>query len=58
MADWLKKSTVDTIMGPLRFNEEFNYGEDRTMIRQVQNGRWQVIWPEKYREPGTALIAP
>jgi hypothetical protein len=25
-------------------------------IKQVQNGKWQVVWPTAYAETGTKLV--
>jgi branched-chain amino acid transport system substrate-binding protein len=58
MADWLKHNHVETVVGDLRFNEEFNCGDDLSKVRQVQKGRWQVVWPVAFREPGTGFNAP
>jgi branched-chain amino acid transport system substrate-binding protein len=58
MADWILHNQVDTIVGKLRFNEEFNCGDDLSKVRQLQNGKWQVVWPPQYREPGTTFNAP
>jgi ABC-type branched-subunit amino acid transport system substrate-binding protein len=56
IAAWLKKSKVDTIQGKLRFDGTGNYGDDLMRIKQVQNGKWQVVWPTAYAEAGTKLI--
>ena len=58
MADWLKHHEVETLVGKLRFNEEFNSGDDLSKVKQVQKGRWQVVWPVAFREPGTTFVAP
>jgi ABC-type branched-subunit amino acid transport system substrate-binding protein len=56
IAAWLKKNRIDTIQGKLRFDGTGNYGDDLMRIKQVQNGKWQVIWPTAYAETGTKLI--
>ena len=58
IADYLKKNRVETIQGSLRFDGPSNYGDDLMRIKQVQNGKWQVVWPREYAAPGTKLIAP
>jgi hypothetical protein len=58
MADWLKHHQVETVVGKLRFNEEFNCGDDLSKVKQVQKGKWQVVWPVAFREPGTTFVAP
>jgi branched-chain amino acid transport system substrate-binding protein len=57
LAQWLKTHTVDSIVGKLRFNGPHNYGDDLTKIKQVQNGKWTIVWPKQYAAPGAKLIA-
>lgn len=45
LAQWLKRSSVDGIFGPLTFNGNFNHGPGRMLVKQVQNGKWVVVWP-------------
>lgn len=45
LAAWLKKSTVDTVFGPLSFNGPYNHGPGRMLVKQVQGGKWVVVWP-------------
>jgi branched-chain amino acid transport system substrate-binding protein len=56
MTEWLKTHTVDALVGKLRFNGPHNYGDDLTKIKQVQNGRWTIVWPKQYAAPGASLI--
>ena len=58
LADWLKKNRVDTIQGKLRFDGPSNYGDDLMRVKQVQNGRWVVVWPKDVAAPGAKLIVP
>ena len=58
MAAWLKANKVDTIQGKLRFDGPSNYGDDLMRVKQVQNGRWVIVWPKAYAAPGAALIGP
>jgi ABC-type branched-subunit amino acid transport system substrate-binding protein len=55
IAIWLKKNQVDTIHGRLRFDGLGNYGDDLMKVKQVQNGRWNVIWPAQFAAPGAKL---
>jgi branched-chain amino acid transport system substrate-binding protein len=55
IADWLKKNKVDTIQGKLRFDGPGNYGDDLMKIKQVQNGKWVVVWPKEAAAPGATL---
>ncbi|MEY2621652.1 MAG: hypothetical protein RIT26_1472 [Pseudomonadota bacterium] len=57
VSDWLKRSTVPTIQGPLRFDGPNNYGSDLTKIKQVQNKDWVVVWPRAFAKPGTQYQA-
>ncbi|WP_408593615.1 amino acid ABC transporter substrate-binding protein [Limnohabitans sp.] len=60
IAAWLKKSQVDTVIGKVRWDGTNNFmkGTDLYRVKQVQNGKWQVVWPREYAAPGTKLIAP
>lgn len=45
LAQWIRKSTVDGVFGPLTFNGPFNHGPGHMLVKQVQNGKWVVVWP-------------
>lgn len=55
IAAWLRKNRVNTIYGELRFDGPGNFGDDMMKIKQVQNGKWQMVWPVQYAAPGTRL---
>ncbi|MEJ7931121.1 amino acid ABC transporter substrate-binding protein [Ramlibacter sp. AN1015] len=55
IADWLNKNKVDTIQGTLRFDGPGNYGDDLMKIKQVQDGKWVVVWPKAAAAPGASL---
>jgi ABC-type branched-subunit amino acid transport system substrate-binding protein len=55
LAAWLKKNRVGTIQGTLRFDGPNNYGDDLMRVKQVQNGRWVVVWPKEVAAPGARL---
>ena len=57
IADWLKKNRVETIEGSLRFDGPSNYGDDLMRIKQVQNGKWLVVYPPEFAAPGAKMIA-
>jgi ABC-type branched-subunit amino acid transport system substrate-binding protein len=57
LADWLKKNRVETIQGSLRFDGPSNYGDDLMRIKQVQNGKWVVVYPPEFAAPGAKMIA-
>ncbi len=52
---WLKANRVDTIQGRLRFDGTGNYGDDLMKLKQVHNGKWNVIWPAQFAAPGAKL---
>jgi ABC-type branched-subunit amino acid transport system substrate-binding protein len=58
LAQWLRTNRVRTLTGTLRFDGPNNYGDDLTKIRQVQDGKWYVVYPEASAAPGRKLIAP
>ncbi|MBG9390423.1 amino acid ABC transporter substrate-binding protein [Caenimonas aquaedulcis] len=57
IADWLKKNRVNTIQGTLRFNGASNYGDDLMHVKQIQNGKWVVVWPKDVAAPGAVMTA-
>ncbi len=46
LAAWLKGAQVDTLMGKLRFDGPNNHGPDLSVVKQVINKKWVVVWPE------------
>jgi len=64
LAQWLRTNSVDTVMGRLRWETTadgpVNYvmGQDLYKVKQVQDGKWVVVWPLDMRTPGAQLIAP
>jgi ABC-type branched-subunit amino acid transport system substrate-binding protein len=58
LAEWLRKNRVDTIQGKLRFDGPSNYGDDLMRVKQVQNGKWVVVWPRSVAAPGAAIVGP
>ena len=56
IAAWLKKNTVETVYGKLRFDGPFNHGPAAQLIKQVQNKEWKVVWPKEFAAPGVKLI--
>lgn len=55
---WLRKNRVDTIIGKLRFDGQNNYGDDLFKVKQVQDGKWVVVWPRESAAPGARLLPP
>jgi branched-chain amino acid transport system substrate-binding protein len=58
LAQWCRANKVVTIEGTLRFDGPNNYGDDLTKVKQVQEGKWVVVWPREFAPPGTKLILP
>jgi ABC-type branched-subunit amino acid transport system substrate-binding protein len=58
IGDWLKANKVDTLQGKLRFNGTGNFGDDLMRVKQVQNGKWVVVWPKEVTSGGAKLLAP
>jgi ABC-type branched-subunit amino acid transport system substrate-binding protein len=58
LAQWLRKNTVETILGRLRFDGQNNYGDDLTKVKQVQDGKWVIVWPKEFAAPGARVLPP
>ena len=58
LAQWLRKNRVPTIIGTLHFDGPNNYGEDLFKVKQVQDGKWVVVWPKEFAAPGARLLPP
>jgi ABC-type branched-subunit amino acid transport system substrate-binding protein len=55
IAAFIKANRIDTIQGRLRFDGPGNYGDDLMKIKQVQGGKWNVVWPTQFAAPGAKL---
>jgi branched-chain amino acid transport system substrate-binding protein len=58
LAQWLRQNPVNTILGRLRFDGMNNYGDDLSKMKQVQDGKWVVVWPREFAAPGARLLPP
>ena len=58
LAQWLKTNRVDTIIGRLRFDGPNNYGDDLSKVKQVQDGKWVVVWPKEFATAPLQYPAP
>jgi len=56
LAQWLRKNQVQTIVGRFRFDGPNNYGDDLSKVKQVQDGKWVVVWPKEFAAPGARLL--
>jgi branched-chain amino acid transport system substrate-binding protein len=57
IANWLLENGVDTVIGHLEFDpEQHNYSDDLTRIKQIQNGKWVVVWPPEFAAPDAEPI--
>lgn len=57
IGQYLKTHQVDTIQGKLRFDGPSNYGDDLMRIKQIQDGKWVVVWPKAFAAPNAKPIA-
>ena len=48
---------LDDGQGKLRFDGTGNFGDDLMRIKQVQNGKWVVVWPKEMTAGGAKLLA-
>ena len=55
LAKWLKANQVDTVVGKVRFDGPFNYGDDMMHVKQLQNGQWLMVWPKNLAAPGVKM---
>ena len=64
LAQWLRQSQVDTVMGRLSWQgtpegpPNFVMGKDIYKVKQLQDGKWLVVWPKEFAAPGAKLIGP
>jgi branched-chain amino acid transport system substrate-binding protein len=58
LAAWLKANSVDTVFGRLDFAGPNNYGQEKIRIKQVQSGRWVIVWPRDVAAPGASVVYP
>ena len=58
LAQWLRKNQVQTIVGRFRFDGPNNYGDDLSKVKQVQDGKWVMVWPKEFAAPGARLLPP
>ena len=51
VCNYLKANGVDTtFVGKLRFNPaKNNFSKPRNLVKQIQKGRWKVVWPPALR---------
>lgn len=56
LAQWLKTHRVDSILGKLRFDGPYNFGDSNIKIQQVQDGKWVVVWPKEWAAPGVKPV--
>jgi branched-chain amino acid transport system substrate-binding protein len=58
LGQWLRQNRVPTMIGTLRFDGPNNYGDDLFKVKQVQDGKWVVVWPKEFAAPGARLLPP
>ena len=61
LAQWLRANPVETIMGRLSWPTtpdgppNYMMGQDIYKVKQVQDGKWVVVWPKEFAAPGAKL---
>lgn len=55
IAAFIKANRVDTVQGKLHFTATGNYGDDLMRVKQVQNGKWAVVWPKSHTQAGVSI---
>ena len=57
IGNWLLNNKVETIVGEMTFDpNNQNYGPDLQSIKQVQDGRWVVIYPSELAAEGAEIV--
>ena len=56
LAKYIKANRINTINGTMRFDGQNNYGDDLSKVKQVQNGKWVIVWPPEFAPPGVKII--
>ncbi|MDH7798789.1 MULTISPECIES: amino acid ABC transporter substrate-binding protein [unclassified Beijerinckia] len=52
LADQIKKNGSDTVLGHISFDGQNNYGKNLMRTKQVQQGKWVIVWPKDMITPG------
>lgn len=53
ICDWLVDNPVETIIGTIDFDpDQQNYYGDLSVVKQIQDGQWVVVYPEDKALPG------
>src|SRR5258706_2423320 len=61
LAQWLRANPVETIMGRLSWPTtpdgppNYMMGKDIYKVKQLQDGKWVVVWPKEFAAPGAKL---
>ncbi|MSQ19407.1 MAG: ABC transporter substrate-binding protein [Betaproteobacteria bacterium] len=56
LTKYIKTNRIPTINGLMRFDGQNNFGDDLFKVKQVQNGKWVIVWPPEFAPPGTKII--
>ena len=58
IAAWLRANRVNTIIGPVRWDGPNNFmkGTDLYKVKQVQDGKWTVVWPKEFAAPNARIL--
>lgn len=56
IAEWLLNNPIQTVQGEFRYRaDQQNYGADIQTIKQIQDGKWYVVWPAEFASEGRRL---
>jgi ABC-type branched-subunit amino acid transport system substrate-binding protein len=56
LTQWIKANPVETFAGKQSFTGPNNFGEFNYKLKQVQNGKWLVVYPPEFAAPGAKLV--
>ena len=56
LAKYIKANRINTVNGNMRFDGQNNFGDDLFKVKQLQNGKWVVVWPKEFAAPGAKII--
>ena len=53
-------TAIDREIGEVRWDGQNNFmqGTDLYRVKQLQNGKWNVVWPRDVAAPGARLLTP
>lgn len=59
IAEYIQNNTIPTVFGDLTFDRnQNNVPPDIQAVKQIQNGQWVVVYPDRWAVEGSQLIYP